>query len=160
MADDYLERVMVSYQGEVFGEAIFRELGAKSADPEEPYKWRVLEQLEAETKERLKPLVAALGGDVAEDPAGFERGAGIAAKWAQQSWDEIMGWFQAEVPKYVRFLEKLETDARIEDRELLGRVTAHEKALEEFAARELAGRGTESLEPVLALLDRPPQRAG
>ena len=160
MADDYLGRVTVSYQGEVFGEAIFREMGAKNTDPEETYKWRVLEQLETETKERLKPLVAALGGDVAEDAAGFEKGAAIAKTWSQQSWDEVMGWFQAELPKYVRFFEKLETDARVEDRELLGRVTAHEKALEEFAARELGGRGHESLEPVLALLERPPEREG
>lgn len=158
MADSYLGRVTESYQGEVFGEAIFREMAARADDPETAYKWRVLERLEAETKERLKPLVAALGGDVNEDPAGVEKGVRLADKWSQQSWGQIMEWFQSELPKYVRFFEKLEADARSEDRELLARVTAHEVALEEFAAHEVAGRAAQSLEPVLALLDRPPQR--
>lgn len=158
MADGYLERVTEAYQGEVFGEAIFAAMAARADDPEAVYKWRVLGRLEAETKERLKPLVAALGGEVREDPAGVEKGARLAEKWSQQSWGEIMGWFQAELPKYVRFFEKLEADARAEDRELLARVTAHEVALEEFAALEVAGRVNESLEPVLALLDRPPPR--
>ncbi len=160
MAESYLDRVIKSYQGEVFGERIFREMGARSSDPEETYKWRALEQLERETKERLKPLVAELGGDVAENPDRFEEGEKIAAKWAQQSWGEIMEWFRAELPRYVQYFEKLELDARAEDRELLARVTAHERALEEFAERELAGRTTESLEPVIALLDRPPHREG
>lgn len=160
MAENYLERVVRSYQGEVFGEKLFQDMAAKSSNPEETYKWRVLEQLERETKERLRPLVAELGGDVAENPDRFEEGAKIAARWADQSWDEIMGWFRAELPRYVQFFEKLELDARLEDRELLARVTAHERALEEFAERELAGRGADSLAPVIALLDRPPEREG
>jgi hypothetical protein len=158
MADDYLERVEQSYQGEVFGEAIFRELAAKCGDPETTYKWRVLEQLERETKERLKPLVAELGGDLEEDPTRFSQGQHLAAKWAKQSWDEIMLWFRDELPGYVRFFENLEADARDQDRELLGKVTAHERALLDFAEHEIAGRGDRSLEPVLALLDRPPRR--
>lgn len=158
MADEYLDRVVQSYQGEVAGEAIFREMGVKSADAEMSYKWRVLEQLERETKERLKPLVAELGGDTAENTSAFSKGRHIAEKWAQQSWDETMVWFRDEIPKYIQFLETLEADARSQDRELLAAVTAHEAALLAFAERELAGDRAASLEPVLALLDRPPQR--
>ena len=160
MADDYLDRVTRSYQGEVFGEAIFHDMAAKSADAETTYKWRVLEQLERETKQRLKPLVAELGGDVKEDPSSFSEGLHLAEKWAQQSWDELMVWFRDELPPYVRFFEKLEADARSEDRELLAAVTAHEKALLAFAEHEIAGRTDRSVEPVLALLDSPPQRHG
>ena len=158
--DTFSAGIMEMYQGEVIGEVALDIMLGFFDDPDQRYRVAVMLQLETETKERLKPLVAALGGDVAEDAAGFEKGAAIAKTWSQQSWDEVMGWFQAELPKYVRFFEKLETDARVEDRELLGRVTAHEKALEEFAARELGGRGHESLEPVLALLERPPEREG
>ncbi len=158
MADDYLDRVVESYQGEVFGEAIFRELAAKCADPETAYKWRVLEQLERETKERLKPLVAELGGDIEENPARFRKGQHLAEKWATQSWSEIMVWFRDQLPTYVKFFENLEADAREQDRQLLGKVTAHERALLDFAKHEIAGRSDHSLEPVLALLDRPPQR--
>ncbi len=38
-------------------------------------------------------------------------------------------------------------------------VTAHERAILEFADRELAGRGADSAEPVLAFLASPPARA-
>ena len=158
MGKSYLDRVLLSYQGEVFGEAIFRELAEKAADPEIAYKWRVLEQLERETKERLKPLVADLGGDTAEDPASFAQGEEYAAKWAAQSWDEVMLDLQKELPQYVRFFEKLEADARPEDRAVLAAVTAHEKAIAAFADLEVAGRGEASAEPVLALLENPPTR--
>ena len=82
---------MESYQGEVFGEAIFRQMSADSSDPDEAYKWKVLEQLERETKERLKPLVAELGGDVTEDPTSFSKGQKLAAKWAKLSWGPNFG---------------------------------------------------------------------
>ena len=158
MADEYLDRVLESYQGEVFGEAIFGEMAAKSADAKNSYKWRVLAQLERETKERLKPLVAELGGEVEEDASAFSKGRHIAAKWAKQSWDENMIWFRDELPKYISFFEKLEADARSQDREVLAAVTAHEVALLAFAEHEIAGRSDTSVEPVLALLDRPPTR--
>ncbi len=158
MADDYLGRVVESYQGEVFGEAIFREMAERCDDAEQTYKYRVLEQLERETKQRLRPLVAQLGGDVAEDPKGYKNGAKLAETWSGQTWDEIMGWFQAELPKYVRFFEKLEADGRAEDREVLAATTAHEKAIAAFADLEVAGQGDRSLEPILALLDEVPQR--
>ena len=119
---------------------------------------RVLQQLEAETKRRLKPLVGALGGDENEDPAGAEKGIRLADKWADKDWSGMMETLAAMLPRYIQFFEKLEADARVEDRELLARVTAHERALDVFARRECAGQGATSLEPVIALLDTVPSR--
>lgn len=158
MTDDYLDRVIEAYQGEVFGESIFAELAAKSHDAQTAYKWKTLAQLERETKERLRPLVAALGGDVREDPGHFPDGQQLAERWEKQSFDETMVEFRDTVPKYVSFFESLEADARPEDRDVLAAVTAHEKAIQTFAEYEVAGRGESSLEPVMALLERPPQR--
>ena len=159
MADDYLDRVVEAYRGEAFGEAIFDELAQASDDGDTTYKWKVLAQLERETKERLKPLVAALGGDVRVGPESYAGGAKLAARWRQQTFDELMVDFTLTIPKYVGFFEKLEADGRPEDRDVLAAVTAHERAIQTFAEREVAGRGETSLEPVLALLDHPPRRS-
>ncbi len=158
MQDDYLERVVESYQGEVFGEAIFRELVARTEDPDASYKWRVLQQLEAETKLRLRPLVAELGGDVTEDPEGDVKGKKLAEEWAALSWSAAMDKLADILPPYIRFFEKLEADSRAEDRELLAALTAHEKALAAFARLEQEGKGSESLTPVTDLLDEVPAR--
>jgi len=155
---DYLHRVIEAYQGEAFGEAIFEEFALRSDDAETSYKWKALAQLERETKERLEPLVAALGGDVRVGPESYPGGKKLAERWKNQTFDELMVEFNHTISKYVGFFEKLEADGRPEDRDVLAAVTAHEKAIQAFAEREVAGLSKTSLDPVLALLDRPPQR--
>ncbi len=156
MNDDYRKRVCQSYQGEFHGEALFRELAARTDDSKHRFKWSALAQLETETKERLKPLVAALGGEVEEDPRNAERGRAEAAEWAPKGFAATVRWLDAALPKYVRFFEKLESMAPESDRTLLARVTAHEVAIQEFTARELRGRSEDAIAPVLDLLDHPP----
>lgn len=159
MSDDYRRRVFESYQGESHGEALFRELAARTDEPDHRFKWRALEQLEAETKERLRPLVESLGGDVEEDPEHAVRGRADAIEWAAKGFDETVRWLDPLLPKYVRFFEKLEAMAPEGDRALLARVTAHELAIQEFTTRELQGRADESIAPVVDLLEHPPARA-
>ena len=158
MAHDYLDRVVQAYQGEAFGEAIFEELARRSDDAETSDKWKALAQLERETKERLMPLVASLGGDVRVSPDSYPGGKQLAERWERQTFDELMLEFKNTISEYVAFFECLEKDARPEDRGVLAAVAAHERAIQAFAEREVAGHRETSLEPVLALLDRPPQR--
>lgn len=158
MTDDYLRRVNESYQGESYGEALFRELAARTGDPDQNYKWRVLGQLELETKLRLRPLVERLGGDTAEAEDNASRGRDDAESMAAKDWPDLMSAFDSMLPKYVRFFEKLEAMAPEGDRELLAAVTAHELAIQDFTKLELEGRGRESVEPVIALLKNPPPR--
>ncbi len=66
--------------------------------------------------------------------------------------------FKKTIAEYVEFFERLEADGRPEDRKVLAAVTAHERAIQAFAESEVAGQSETSLEPVLALLDRPPAR--
>lgn len=158
MNSDYLRRVCESYQGESYGQALFRELAKRTKDPEKNYKWRVLERLEIETKERLLPLVKKLGGNTEEAPENTERGITDARSMAEKHWEELMHSFDQMLPKYVRFFEKLETMAPEEDRNILKAVTAHELAIQTFASKELSGEGDHSIEPVLKLLEEPPER--
>ena len=158
MNSDYLRKVCESYQGESYGQALFRGLAERTKDPDKNYKWRVLERLEEETKKKLLPLVEKLGGPTEEASENTERGINDAKNMAEKHWGELMHSFDKMLPKYVRFFEKLETMAPDEDRNLLKAVTAHELAIQKFASKELSGDSNHSIEPVLNLLEEPPER--
>ena len=158
MASDYLRRVCESYQGESYGENLFRELAKRTNDPERKYKWHVLECLETETKKKLLPLVKKLGGDQTELSENIERGIADAEDMATKDWGDLMRSFDKVLPKYVRFFEKLEALAPIKDRDLLRSVTAHELAIQEFVTKELEGESNHSVEAVLNLLEKPPEK--
>jgi hypothetical protein len=77
------------YQGEVLGEAFFGRCFELETDPMRGYKWANLQQLETETKAKLRPYLMRLGvsivqedmsGKVAEFSQGFE----------EKSWSQHM----------------------------------------------------------------------
>lgn len=158
MAGDYLGRVREAYQGEVYGEALFRGLKERAGSREQAYKWRVLEQLERETKLRLRALVEDLGGETDEEIDQLERGESDAAFFARIPWDAFMSGFRRELQKFIDAFEELETLGRPGDAGVLAAVTEHERALLAFAEAELAGDGESSLAPIVRLLEEVPPR--
>ena len=62
MADDYATYLLERYQGEVYGEVALGAMAEAATDPERARKLRYLEQLERETKERLRPALEEIGG--------------------------------------------------------------------------------------------------
>lgn len=155
MSDSYERRVNQAYQGEVNGESLFRELAARSKDKTERAKWQVLQQLEAETKARLRPLVDKLGGALEEDPERAQQGVRYAAKLAGTPWPDLMAEFRDELPRYVRWFEELEGMARPQDRLILHAATQHERAILAFAEAELAN-ASDSIACIRELLETPP----
>ena len=47
---------------------------------------------------------------------------------------------------------------KLKDRDLLRSVTAHELAIQEFVTKELEGESNHSVEAVLNLLEKPPEK--
>jgi hypothetical protein len=141
------------FQGEVYGEALFRTMADLCEVPERARKFRVLQQLERETKEFLLPSVRAAGFAGDESHERISEGEVLGAQLAKLPWQELMRRLQTELERYVREFEQAEGLAPPGKESFLQQVTAHEKALLDFATRELAGdvRGN-SLEPVTALL--------
>ena len=141
------------FQGEVYGEALFRTMADLCEVPERARKFRVLQQLERETKEFLLPAVREAGYAGDESPERISEGEVQGAQLAKTPWQELMRGLQTELKGYVREFEQAEGLSPPGKESLLQRVTAHERALLDFATRELAGdvRG-DSLEPVTALL--------
>ena len=89
-AGNFRAYLIERYQGEVYGEALFRALAEREPHAERRRKWRTLQQLERETKERIRPAVAALGATTEEDPARCKEGEDLAARLAAAPWDDLM----------------------------------------------------------------------
>ena len=68
MSDTFKEYLHECFQGEVLGEALGRALAESAQDADHRQKWRFLEQLERETKERIRAALEALGEKAEEDP--------------------------------------------------------------------------------------------
>ena len=156
--ETYLEE---RFQGEVYGEALFRTMADLCGDPERARKLRVLEQLERETKEFLHPAVREAGWPGEESAERVSEGESLGAQLAKAPWPDLMRGLQKELERFVGEFEHAERLAPSGKRNLLRHVTAHERALLEFATRELAGgEGIDSLEPVIALLRSSPPASG
>src|SRR5262245_745542 len=152
--ETYLEE---RFQGEVYGEALFRTMADLTQDPDRARKFRVLEQLERQTKELLLPALREAGGSGAENPERILEGEKLGASLANAPWTDLMRGFEKELRRFVEEFERAEALAPAGRERLLRHVTAHERALLDFAVRELETSSTrDSLEGVLALLRTPP----
>ena len=79
MATDIEDDLYEAYQGEVLGQAFFETLAERAPNEAARQKWQVLAQLEAATKDRLRPCVVGMGRDPTPDPNRIEQGEAAAA---------------------------------------------------------------------------------
>jgi hypothetical protein len=154
---DYETYLEERFQGEVYGEALFRTMADLAVEAGRAKKFRVLEQLERETKELLREAVREAGGTDEENPQRISEGETLGAQLAKAPWHGLMSGFQAELKRFVADFEQAEALAPPGKESLLRHVTAHERALLEFATLELeASQSKNSLTSVLALLRTSP----
>lgn len=150
----YLDRVAAGYRGEVYGEAFYGAVSELLGDPDHARKFAVLKELEVAVRARLRPLMERLGGDTSRDGEWYERGLRDAPEYAGMPWDELMARFADELKLDIAEYEILEALAERGDEEALHFLVEHERVSLAFAERELAGRRDDSLDLVVALLDR------
>ena len=155
MQDDYVAYLHECFQGEVLGEALGAALAESASNPDHRRKWRAFEQLERETKERIRLALEARGETVREDPTQFAEARKWANRYGAIPWGEAMAALKPVIEKYVRYFEKREAQAPADGMDVARAITRHERALLEFTARELDGRSNTSLEPIVRLLDEP-----
>jgi len=158
-AEEYAQGVLEAYQGEVAGQALYRAAAAAASDPDQSYKFRALEQLELETKEKLRSVLERRGGPTEEAAALGEAGEKLAETlFAGPDWRGAMRRYAEAIEPYLRKFEQLEAEAPRDDAEVMAYLVAHEQAQVTFATREAEGEAETSIEPVLALLSDPPER--
>lgn len=156
--DEFVTYLTERFQGEVYGEAVFQAMAEAEADPDMRWKWRVLETLERETKEYLDRALRVRGHEVKPSDEAWAQGRKLGTRLAGVPRAVFLPGLRGEVQKFVAEYEAAEALAPADGRVIAQHVTAHERAILDFTDLELAGRGTESPSPVLALLANPPAR--
>jgi hypothetical protein len=157
-SDEFVTYLVERFQGEVYGEAVFKAMADAEQDPEARWKWRVLETLERETKEYLDAALRARGHEAKPSEESWAQGLRFGKRLASVPRAVFLPGLRGEVLKFVAEYEAAEALAPADGRVIAQHVTAHERAILDFADLELAGRGHESAAPVLALLANPPAR--
>lgn len=159
MSHDYVAYLHECFQGEVLGEALGAALAESASNPDHRRKWRAFEQIERETKERIRLALEARGETVREDPTQFAEARKWADRYGAMPWGEAMATLKPVIEKYVRYFEKREAQAPADGIDVARAITRHERAMLEFTIREIGGYSETSLEPIVRLLDEPPLAA-
>jgi hypothetical protein len=142
------------YQGEVLGEAVFGRWLQLESDPVRRYKWATLQQLETETKARLRPFMMRLGLSVVENDVS-DRVEEFSKGFADKPWSELMSMMVGVTDFYLEKFREIETAAPASEREMARAMIVHETALNDFAKRELSGDADNSLAGVISQLQWP-----
>jgi hypothetical protein len=151
--------LMEYYQGEVLGEAMFDSMLAGLSDEIERYKMGLLLQLETETKARLRPVLAAQGLPVQEDPSMRPQGERFARELQSASWAEKMSALHKAVAEtYLPRYRELASQLPAVLRDVGEIMVEHESALVEMTRREIDGQAERSDQPLLKLLQFPLSR--
>ena len=159
MNDQFVAYLHECFQGEVIGEAFGVTLAEAAQDPVHRQKWRFLEQLERETKGRIRAALEAIGESVEEEPEKRAEGKSFGETFAKLPWSEAMDKLKPVLEKYVGYFEEHEKTAPPDGLALAQHLTRHERALLEFTVREIEGQPDSSVEPIERLLDNPPLAA-
>ena len=159
MNDQFVAYLHECFQGEVMGEALGVALAEAAQDPVHSQKWRFVEQLERETKGRIRAALEALGESVEDDPEKWAEGKSWGERFAKLPWSEAMDKLKPLLEKYVRYFEEHEKTAPSDGLALAQHITRHERALLEFTVCEIEGQPDNSVEPIERLLDNPPLAA-
>lgn len=150
--NDFLSRIERAYQGEVYGEALYRGIAKALDNRERAEKWLVLAELEVVTKALMRRLVEKLGGDTSESEVFRKKAIDNVAKYVSLPWDAFMARYSQELePVIARYVE-LERRCAPEDARTLRFLTEHEVVTKAFCDLELGGRPDISIQPTLDLL--------
>ena len=142
------------YRGEIGGEALFLALDVAATDRNQGAKWRTLAALECATKDLLASAITQLDGRLPPPQPDPDLAPERIAALAGKSWPDVMRWLEHIAADA---LETMASEAGTLPAELATTsawVLDHERALIEFARRELAGATAHSLDWARALLAR------
>jgi len=153
--NEILDRI---YHGEVLGEAFFSELLRHYQTPEQQFKLSCLLQLETEFKARIRPHALAHGVDISERDESRKGGEEMARALAGADWLALMKGMHESMPRLVSEYDKMGEEISKMDPELGTAISKHERAVAEFAAKEVSGDGKKSVDAALAQLVYKPVR--
>lgn len=139
-----------AFEGEALGEALFGRLAELAPDDERRAKLEVLQRLEGATRELLRPVLERLGVPTDGEAEAAANGATFGEAAAAQPWEQLLASFEPNTAKYAAMYERLRLLVDDPDVATVDALLAHERALCEFARRELAGED-DPQRPILEL---------
>lgn len=148
-ADD-LQRIHAS---EVYGVALFDTAARLTRDAERTRKWLALKALEQQTLARYLTFMRETRQPVREPRFWRQKGQVEGATLGVLPWRVAMTLLRDGTQPFQETFLRLKRHASPEQSAFFEHVYAHEKAIEAFATRELAGESN-SLQAVEALLAR------
>ena len=138
-----------SYEGEVYGELIFRRAAERQSAPTRRHQLEVLALLERKTRELAEPIMAARKITIDDVTSGAEERAGTVAAY---SWEEFLAWLERVTDRYVPLYKQLvELCSDAGERAVAQAYVAHEEALASYGRRVSGREEGDPLGPVLAL---------
>ncbi|MFE8073336.1 hypothetical protein QQM79_19945 [Marinobacteraceae bacterium S3BR75-40.1] len=150
---EYKKDLQHIHESEAYGLAVFDTAARISRNADHKEKWLVLKALEKQTLDRYLHYMQATGQPVTEPTWWTLKGRAEGAALGLMPWRLAMKFVRdATGPFQKRFL-RLKRNAEGDDRAFFDYIYAHEKALESFAQKELAG-DRNSLQAVETLLGR------
>jgi hypothetical protein len=149
-ADDLAELWTKAYQGEVLGELLFGGIAEQIGDPGQAAVMRVVATLERRTKEATAPALERAGVPTEPDPEMEVLATALIPGALAMSWSDLMGTIGPITRQYIPLYQRI-GELSPAEQETADLLVAHEVALRDFAAAELAGDRAGSLEPINAL---------
>jgi len=168
---EFLNDVIVGYQGEIEGEVLFEELAESDLNNRE--KWELLCELERVMQRELKRFLSIRGITVIPDPRSRILGSNQAQNQVGKSWTEQMKWLNETARPYADEYAALQQRAEAlfdeEDRQRQGQgqdcssstdegravmrwFAQHEVALCNFALKEIDGDSPAAAHEIQSLL--------
>lgn len=139
------------HESEVYGLAVFDTAAKLTGNAERKQKWLALRALEEQTLNRYLEYMQGSGETVVEPRIWALKGRAEGAALGLMPWRLAMKLVRdATVPFQEKFL-RLKNNANKKDHTFFAYVYAHEKAIEDFAKKELS-KDQDSLKAVKGLL--------
>jgi hypothetical protein len=151
---EYDELLLEAYNGECFGDTFFGALAAVQPDESRREKLRTLQTVEARTARSLERLVANAGLHTTGAAAARKQGYELAEAIDPENWHAFMQGLHDALPQFLAKFERLRELSPRKD-PALDALVNHERAIERFAALELAGDEKRSLKVLEDHLRKP-----
>ena len=151
--------LVTALESEVMGEAAFRSACYTCLNSDKRAKLRALWDLETQTKHSILAYYAEQGIQLPATGWLAFKSSLLGLLFHLAPWQKLVSTFLDETDKFLVVFRRLEEQASEADKPLFKAVVDHELAIQQFAELEAAGRGDESIAPVLALLQTPAQGA-
>ena len=140
------------YQGEVIGEVAINCLLPRFHSPRQQYLLGTVPQLETETKDRLRPVLAQLGINIFESEEARRVGLAFSEMVEGLDWSSSMEVLSQALIPYVDKYQEIADIAPPEYKDLADSMVVHERAIQQLWEQEAQEAGDSAIDQIIKQL--------